>query len=134
MGAGGTKGGAARFLLSIIMTIGGGYLLLSSIHVSGGGFGGSLYSVGGYGITSGIIMIPFMIGVGMVFYDAKSILGWLLSGGSLVALILGVITNTRFRFESMSAMEMIIILVLFVGGIGLLLNSLKEFGGEEGAA
>jgi len=131
MGAGGTKGGSARFLLGLIMTIGGAYLLLSSIQVSSWGFGHTLFSIGGMGVSSGIIMIPFMIGVGMVFYDGKSIIGWLLSAGSLVGLIFGVISNTHFRFERMTALELIIILVLFVGGIGILLSSLKEFGEEE---
>lgn len=134
MGAGGTKGGSGRFLLGLIMTIGGAYLLLSSIEVSSWGFGQRLFSIGGMGITSGIIMIPFMLGVGMVFYDAKSIIGWLLGAGSLVAMIFGVVSNTHFRFERMSAFELIIILVLFVGGLGLLLSSLREFGDEGGSA
>lgn len=131
MGAGGTKGGSGRFILGIIMTIGGGYLLLNAIRVDSFGLGGALYRIGGFGLTSGMIMIPFILGVGMVFYSAKNILGWLLAGGSLVAMIFGVISNTHFSLERMSAFELITILVLFVGGIGLTLSSLKAFGEES---
>ena len=130
MGAGGTNGGTIRFLVGTIMTIGGAYLLLNAIKVDDFRFGHQLYQVGGYGVTSGMILIPFIFGVGIVFYNAKNILGWLLSVGSLVALIFGVISHLHFSFQRMSAFSLIVILVLLVGGIGILLSSLKEFKDE----
>lgn len=134
-GAGGSSGGVGQFLLGLIMMCGGIYMLLNAIHVSANfGFGAHLYSfsaMGGYGITSGMIMIPFMIGVGIVFYNSRNPLGWLLAGGSLVALIFGVISSIRFNFRSMSAFDLIVILVLAVGGLGLFLRSLKNFDNEQ---
>jgi uncharacterized protein len=41
-------------------------------------------------------------------------------------MIVGVIVNTRFVFKHMSALELIIILVLLVGGAGLFLRSLRS--------
>jgi hypothetical protein len=73
-----------------------------------------------------MVMIPFMFGVGMVFYNARNYLGWLLAGGSLVALVFGVISSIQFTFQSMSAFDLIVILVLSVGGLGLFLSSLKS--------
>ena len=73
-----------------------------------------------------MIMIPFMFGVGMLFYNAKNPLSWLLTGGSLVALVFGVISSIQFTFQSMDAFDLIVILVLAVGGLGLLLGSLKS--------
>jgi len=126
-GAGGTSGGSGRFLIGIIMLCGGVYLLLSSINVySHYGFGARLYSMGGYGITSGMIMIPFMFGVGMIFYNARNYLAWLLAGGSLIALVFGVISSIQFTFQSMSAFDLIVILVLTTGGLGLFLSSLRS--------
>ncbi|MEG0868871.1 MAG: hypothetical protein RSD49_06705 [Hafnia sp.] len=130
-GAGGTEGGVVKFLLGLLMMGVGGYLLLNAIQVTSSfGFGSRLYSVnalgGSYGMTSGMIMVPFMIGVGVIFYDYKKWLGWLLAVGSLVALIVGVIASIRFSFRSMSSFDLIVILVLFVGGMGLFLNSLKS--------
>jgi len=72
-----------------------------------------------------MIMIPFMFGVGFIFYNAKNWLGWLLASGSLVALVFGVISSIQFTFRSMSAFDLIVILVLAVGGLGLFLRSLK---------
>ncbi|MFQ3226680.1 MAG: hypothetical protein ACI8RW_000056 [Porticoccaceae bacterium] len=126
-GAGGTTGGSGKFIIGLIMLCGGLYLLFNSINVySSYGFSARLYSLGGYRVTSGMVMIPFMFGVGMVFYNARNYLGWLLAGGSLVALVFGVISSIQFTFQSMSAFDLIVILVLSVGGLGLFLSSLKS--------
>ncbi len=129
-GAGGTSGGLGQFFIGLIMLCGGSYLLLHSITVTSSyGFGTQLYSFSafgsGYGITSGMIMIPFMFGVGMIFYNGKNVLGWLLTVGPIAALIFGVISSIRFSFRAMSAFDLIMILILTIGGLGLFLRSLK---------
>lgn len=130
-GAGGTSGGVGQFLLSIVMMCGGFYLLLNSINVTSSfALSSRLYGVpfggGAYGITGGMILIPFMIGIGMLFFNAKNVIGWLLAGGAVTALIFGVISSIRFSMRSMTAFELIAILVLAIGGLGLFLRSLKE--------
>lgn len=126
-GAGGTTGGIGAFFIGVLMFVLGLYLLLKNIYVYNS-FSLSMpfYRLGGFSITSGIIMIPFMIGLGMVFYNYKNWIGWLLFVGSLVLLIVGVITSTQFSLASMTAFDLIIILVLLVGGLGLLLRSFKS--------
>lgn len=126
-GAGGTKGGIGQFFLGLAMFIAGGYLLLSSIIVTNDfSLGYGLFHIGTFSVTSGIILIPFMIGVGMIFYNSKNFIGWILAAGALLSMIVGVIVNTRFVFKHMTALELIIILVLLVGGAGLFLRSLRS--------
>ncbi len=129
-GAGGTSGGLGQFFIGLIMMCGGFYMLLNAIHVSSNfGMGMRLYgfsAMGGqYNITSGMVIIPFMFGIGLIFYNGKSIIGWLLSIGSITALIFGVISSIRFSFRSMTSFDLIVILVLAMGGLGLFLRSLK---------
>jgi hypothetical protein len=127
-GAGGTQGGIGMFVIGVVMMLGGFYLLLNAIMVSSSfGFGFPLFGWGGFSLTSGMLLIPMMFGVGMIFYNAKNWLGWLLAGGALVALIFGVISSLHFSFQSMTAFNLIIILVLSMGGTGLFLRSLKSF-------
>jgi len=126
-GAGGTPGGEATFLIGLIMTCGGFYLLLNAIVLRANfGFGYRVYSIGGYGITSGMIMIPFLFGIAMIFYDRRSFIGWLLTIGSVVSLIFGVLSTVNFSMRGMSAFDLMVILVLAFGGIGLLLRSLGD--------
>ena len=128
-GAGGTEGGVGQFMMGFLMMCGGGYMLFNAIRVTTNfGMGYSLYRFGGgFSISSGMILIPFMFGVGMIFYNSRNVIGWLLSVGSLAALVFGVISSIQFRMASMSAFDLIVILVLLVGGIGLFLRSLHNF-------
>jgi len=130
-GAGGTNGGIGEFLLGLVMMCGGAYLLLNAIRVTTDfGFGSRMYGINAFGsnmnITSGMVLIPFMFGVGMVFYNSRNLLGWVLSAGSITALVFGVIASIRFTFRDMSAFDLIVILVLAIGGLGLFLRSLRE--------
>ena len=129
-GAGGTSGGLGHFFIGLIMMCGGFYMLLNAITVSSSfGMSTRLYSFaalgGSYQLTSGMIMIPFIFGIGLIFYNSRNLLGWILSIGSLAALIFGVISSIRFSFKTMSSFDLIVILVLAIGGLGLFLRSLK---------
>ena len=125
-GAGGNDGGIGSFLIGLAMMIGGGYLLLNGIVVRPNfNLGARVFGVGGVPITSGMVLIPFMFGVGMIFYNARNWIGWILGVGSLLALIFGVIANMSLQMARMSAFDLIVILVLLVGGIGLFLRSLR---------
>jgi hypothetical protein len=126
-GAGGTEGGIGRFFIGLIMMVAGGYLFLHNIQVSiGFGLGYQYFSFGGFGFTSGMVLVPFIFGVGLIFYNGNNILGWLLAGASLVMLGFGVIAQTRFHLHNMSAFDLLTILVLLVGGIGMFLSSLRS--------
>ena len=66
-----------------------------------------------------------IIGIIMIFYNGKSVFGWLLAGLSMAALLFGVIASTSIRMHSMSAFDATVIFVLAFGGLGLLLRSIK---------
>jgi hypothetical protein len=125
-GAGGSDGGEFNFLLGLVMMIAGGYLLLSNIVIRPiFGMGTRACGLGGYDVTTGMILIPFMFGVAIVFYNGRSKIGWLLSVGSVIALVVGVISNLTLQFSRLSAFDLLVILVLLFGGIGLFLRSLR---------
>ena len=129
-GAGGTSGGLGQFFIGLIMMCGGFYLLLNAITVTSSfGMGMRLYGFAAIGgnvnITTGMIMIPFMFGVGIIFYNGRNWLGWILTIGSISAMILGVISSIRFSMRTMTSFDLIVILVLAIGGLGLFLRSLK---------
>ena len=115
----------------------GGYIFLSKVMVSTGtfstgfGFGSHLYTLGGgFGVSGGMIFIPFIAGVIMIFWNSKNILGWLLSGLSIIALIVGIIVNIRMTLAPMSAFEIMVLIVLMAGGAGLFFSSLRNINEE----
>ena len=130
-GAGGTPGGIGSFFLGFLMMCAGFYMLLQSIvvtHVFGIGMGLFHFALFGssLSITSGMILIPFMFGVGMIFFNARNLIGWALAVGSLAALIVGVISSIHFMMRPMSLFDLLVILILCLGGTGLFLRSLRD--------
>ena len=131
-GAGGTQGGLGHFFIGLLMMCGGFYLLFNAITVTSNfGMGMRLYSLPAfgsrYGVTTGMVLIPFIIGIGLVFYNGRSVIGWILSVGSITALIFGVIASIQLNLRTMTAFELITILVLSIGVTGLFFRSFKAF-------
>jgi len=134
-GAGGSDGGTGRFIMGFLMLCIGGYLFLTHVQVSSGlsrglGFGSQMYagSMGGvqYTITGGMIFVPFIFGIGMVFWNSKNILGWLLTLGSTAAFFFGIVVSVRMYLKPMNAFDLTVILILVAGGVGLLGSSLHK--------
>jgi len=126
-GAGGSEGGIGRFFIGLIMFVAGGYLFLNAVQVTNSFFGYGLFSLGSYQITSGYVLVPFMIGVGMIFFNSSNYVGWLLMIVSVIIIVFGIITSTHFHLRPMTAFELITIIVLMVGGLGLFLSSLRNY-------
>src|SRR5688572_13001099 len=77
-GAGGTPGGIGTFFFGVILAAVGGWLITNQVTVTGAfNFFGSRY--GGFGLT----MLPLLAGIGVLFFNGKSILGWLLTVGGI---------------------------------------------------
>jgi hypothetical protein len=125
-GAGGTRGGEGNFFIGIVMMIAVGYLLLRGIMVRPQfGVGNAMYSIVGFPVTTGLVLVPFAFGVGIIFYNSRNWIGRLLAGGSVVALVVSVIASINFTLVRMSAFDLLVIIILLVGGIGLFLRSLR---------
>jgi hypothetical protein len=125
--AGGSAGGGGHFFLGLVLMIAGGYTFLRAVHVwSGFGWGGSLFSYGGWGFSGGTLLIPLLIGVAFIFYNANSIVGWVVTIGSLAALVIGIVSSVHFSLNGMSLFDLLLILGLFMAGLGLFLRSLRS--------
>jgi len=118
-GAGGTPGGIGEFFLGVGMALVGGYLLLDRITVRTG-----FWHLWGYN-SAGLMFIPFLIGVGLLFANGSSKPGWLLAAGSLIVLVIGVLSNLDVYFRPTSLWNTLLILVLLAGGVGLIARSLR---------
>jgi len=113
------------------MMLAGGYLLLDSIRIYNFfNMHYTLYAFGPVRFTTGMTLIPLCIGIGMIFYNARNWLGWLLFLGSLLAICVGVIASIQFSLRSMSLLDLLVIFVLLVGGFGLFLSSLRTSGSQ----
>ena len=75
---GGTPGGLGHFLMGFVMACVGGYLLLNQVTVVGSYW--MFYGDNAFGIT----LLPLLFGIGILFWNGRSTIGWLLTvGGAL---------------------------------------------------
>src|SRR5262252_4101285 len=91
VGAGGTPGGVGMFLMGFLMACAGGWLLTNQVTVSSQYFAcGFMVPFVNYRMNEfGLSLLPFIIGIGFLFFNGKSILGWLLTLGGLTIILVG---------------------------------------------
>jgi hypothetical protein len=115
-----------RFFIGLFMAVAGVYLFTNQVRV-GTLYGSWHYSMWGMEVTPfGITLLPFIIGVVLVFFDTRSRLGWALAGISLVAIFVGIIASLQVYFRSTSLYVALGILVLIAGGLGLMLRAVRS--------
>jgi hypothetical protein len=117
---GGSPGGLVEFLAGLAMACLGGYLLTNQVSVVG-----SYWDFYG-GNTFGITLIPMLIGIGVLFWNGRSVVGWVLTAAGALFIIAGVIANLHIYFRPTSLFNTIVMLVLLVGGLGLVARSLRS--------
>ena len=116
---GGTPGGLGHFLIGFALACTGGYLLSNQVTVAG-----SYWSFHGAN-TFGITLIPMLIGIGILFWSGRSIVGWLLTAGGALFILAGVLANMHIYFQPTSLFNTIVMLVLLVGGLGLIARGIQ---------
>lgn len=122
---GGTPGGLGHFLIGLAMACVGGYLLTNQVMVASSYW--SFYGTGTFGIT----LIPMLIGVAMLFWNGRSLVGWLLTVAGALFILAGVIANLHIYFQPTSLFNTIVMLVLLVGGLGLIARALRPYRAAE---
>jgi hypothetical protein len=121
-GAGGTPGGIGEFFLGLVMVVIGAYLITNRIVVVS-----SYWAFGGYSMF-GLSLLPLIIGIGILFFNGKSILGWVLLFLGVVIIFAGVLMNLQIYFQATSLFATIAMIVLLAGGVGLIFRALAPHG------
>jgi len=118
-GAGGTPGGVGEFLAGLAMAVAGAYMLTQRVVVESG-----FWTLWGYS-TFGLSLLPLVAGVGLLFYNGRSIAGWLLTFVGVVIIFVGVLMNLQIYFQPTSLFNTVLMLILLAGGLGLIARSLR---------
>jgi hypothetical protein len=116
--AGGTPGGVGHFLMGFAMACLGAYLLSNQVMVASSYW--TFHGTSGFGLT----LLPMILGFGMLFWNGRSVLGWLLAAGGALFILAGVLINLHIYFQPTSLFNTIVMLVLLAGGLGLIARAL----------
>jgi uncharacterized protein len=120
-GAGGTPGGIGQFFIGLMCAVAGGWLLTNQVQVTSGGFW-NVYGYNGFGLS----LVPFILGTGLIFFNGKSIVGWLLLAAGMVIVFVGILSNLNIYFRPTSLFNTLLMLALLAGGIGAMAAALRS--------
>jgi uncharacterized protein len=110
------------FLAGLAMIVAGGYLLLARVTVTSG-----WWQFWGYN-AFGLSLLPLLAGVGMLFFNGRSLAGWILTAAGALIIFAGIVANLHIYFQPTSLFDTLMMLGLLAGGIGLIARSLKPQG------
>lgn len=119
-GAGGTSGGVWHFVIGFVMAIAGGWLLTNQVTVHSGYW--RLWGYNAFGLT----LLPLLVGIALLFFNARSIPGRLLTVAGVVVIFVGILTHLEIYFQPTSLFNTMLMLGLLAGGIGLIARSLRS--------
>lgn len=111
-GAGGTPGGLGTLLLGAALLVAGCYLLLVRVMVTGGSW--TLRGYHGFGLS----LLPLLLGIGWLFFDGRSLVGWALTGAGALIILLGIVSNLAIYVRPTSLFDTLVTLGLLAVGIG----------------
>ncbi len=126
------KSDVKQFVAGMVMLVVGLFLLSQNIVVSSGWFGmGGFGMFGGIRVNTGMIMIPFIIGIIWMFGSGASFASKVFTVLSVILIIASVIMTTNIYLVSMTMFQWVLILILIFGGAGfvakvLFAGSFKE--------
>ena len=120
-GPGGTPGGTGTFVIGLALAIAGGYLIMNQVQVT------SRYWDWFGSNTFGLTLLPLVIGIGVLFFNGRSIVGWVLTGGGAVIILAGILVNLSIYFSQTSLYNTLLMLALFAGGLGLMARAFRRY-------
>jgi len=119
-GAGGTPGGLGEFMIGLGMAAVGAYLLTNNVTVSSGYW--YLWGYNAFGLT----LFPLMIGIGILFFNGRSGLGWAMVVLGTLIIFAGILANLDVYFRPTSLFNTVMMIGLLAGGIGLVARSIQS--------
>jgi hypothetical protein len=120
LGAGGTPGGLPQFFIGLGLAVAGAYLLTQQVTVQSG-----YWTLGGYN-AFGLSLVPFMLGIGLLFFDGSSKAGFFLLFIGVVIIAAGILMNLSIYFQPTSLFNTLMMIGMTAAGVGLVLRGLKS--------
>lgn len=105
-------------MLGLALMGAGIYLFLSRVLVT------SSISSMFYG-HAGLLLVPFGLGLALLFFSGRSIVGWLLTLGSVGAVMLSVLANLTLFFAPTGLIRTVLMIALIFIGMLMMARSLR---------
>lgn len=118
------KNDLLTFFAGLLMFGGGLFMILQNISVTSSWGSGYFYHIGSWGVPNGMIMLPVLIGIVMLFLMDRKIFGWVVTILGIVFILLTVIMSVKIVWRTTNAYMFILMFGLAAAGGGMMLRVL----------
>lgn len=111
-----------QFFSGIILFLIGGYLITQNTILYTNF--SVLSDMLGFNMPFGLIILPLLIGIGILFFNSKSIFGWIALVFGILSILLGILMALKIHFKPVSLYYGILMYGMTAAGLGLFLKSI----------
>lgn len=116
-----SRGSLVSFLAGVGVFALGAYMVMQNTVITSGFRLSALF---GRDISFGVTLIPLLLGIIVLFFNEKNILGWILFVGGILLILVGILMGLHIYFKPVSLVTAIIMYGCVAAGIGLSLKGL----------
>lgn len=113
-----------KFLAGLALLSVGLFLLLNRVHVGTGWGGFGMMYFGSFRMPSGLVVIPFIIGIIWMFGSGGSFISKIFTGITVLLIIAAIIMTTSFWLDRMTMFDWLLILIMIFGGGTIVVTTL----------
>ncbi len=117
------KNDLLTFFAGLLMFAGGVFMILQNVIVRTN-WGTSFYHIGSWNVPNGLIMLPVLIGIVMLFVMDRKIFGWIVFGLGILFILLTVIMSVSISWKTSNAYMFLVMFGLAAAGGGMLMKVL----------
>ena len=117
------KNDLLTFFAGLLMFAGGVFMILQNVIVRTS-WGTSFYHIGSWNVPNGLIMLPVLIGIVMLFVMDRKIFGWIVFGLGILFILLTVIMSVSISWKTSNAYVFLLMFGLATAGGGMLMKVL----------
>ena len=110
-----------EFIIGLVCLAAGLFIFSQKVIVNTGFY---RFHIGGFYVSSGLVVVPLLVGIIWLFFDFKSKIAKVIIGLGILFIVVSVIMNVRISLTTTSLFDYIIMLGLSAAGAGLLLKSM----------
>lgn len=108
------------FTLGILLLAFGVYLIFQSTMVTSSW----PWYIGSFCVPTGAVVIPLLVGIGMLFFNSRSVGGWLLTVLGVLFILITIIMSVRIHFSTTSLFTFILMFGSITAGAGMVMRAL----------
>lgn len=108
------------FVLGFLLLVFGVYMVFQSTQVSSSW----PWYIGSFSVPTGVIVVPLLIGIGMLFFNSKSAAGWLLTVLGAMFIIVTIIMSVSIHFSTTSLFTFVLMFGSITAGAGMMMRAL----------